>query len=402
MRRFCVTSLFILVALAAPAAAADIEAWAARILPDPAGERLEIDLTARVGFRTFALTDPMRLVIDLPPVVWRIGAPPSGPTALTRNVRFGVAESGGGRVVIDLDRPVRVAAAHTEPIASGGRLVIALAPESLDSFAVSAGWPAELSRRGRQAPDLGPPTPRPRPRRGVLVAIDAGHGGRDAGATHDGLLEKDLVFDYALGLAEALEARPGFAAYLVRDGDEFLRLRERVRRARLAGAHLMISLHADALESGVASGASVYTLSEDASDAEAEELVHSHNRADAIDGAPMDDVEDDVATVLVDLARRRTDRESVELAEILVEELKTHATVLEGRALQSAGFRVLKAPDMPSVLVELGFLSAPGDRARLLSEEGRAALITALAESVFRWAAQRNRAPSAEMQAKSP
>ena len=147
----------------------------------------------------------------------------------------------------------------------------------------------------------------------------------------------------------------------------------------------MISIHADALEVGVASGASVYTLSEEASDEEAAALVSSHNRADAIGAVSLDAEESDVASVLVNLARRTADAASVSLAEALVSRLKARSKVLQGRAMQSAGFRVLKAPDVPSVLVELGFLNSAKDRERITSVEGREALVKALSEGVHNW-----------------
>ena len=358
-------------------------ALSGRLSQDGAQNRLELDLTSRLGFRVFTLEGPRRVVVDFPEIDWRLDPPRPGPAMqLIEGVRFGLVRPGMSRLVIDLKRAAAVTEAYTTK--GDGRapakFIIALRPEIDEAFSINAGWPyADPEAAGA------PPTPVAKPARAVVVAIDAGHGGRDAGASAGRVIEKHLVLDYARDLAAALEQRPGYRAFLVREGDEFLRLRTRVQRAREAGADLMISLHADALESGVASGASVYTLSEDASDAEAAALVDSHNRADEIAGVSLDAEEGDVASILVNLARRSTDAASAGLAEALVRQLKTHSKVLRGRALQSAGFRVLKAPDVPSVLVELGFLNSAKDRARITSDTGRAALVKAMAEGVHDW-----------------
>lgn len=358
-------------------------ALSGRLSQDASINRLELDLTSRVGFRVFTLDAPKRVVVDFPEIDWRLDPPrPGKAMQLIERVRFGLVRPGVSRVVIDLKRAAAVTEAYT---ADGdgrapARFVIALRPEIDEAFAINAGWsyddPAAASA---------PPAPVRKPDRAVVVAIDAGHGGRDAGASSGRVIEKDLVLSYAKELAAAIERRPGYKAFLVREEDEFLRLRTRVQKAREAGADLMISIHADALASGVASGASVYTLSEEASDEEAAALVDSHNRADAIGGVSLDAEEGDVASILVDLSRRSTDAASAGLAEALVTQLKTHSKVLRGRALQSAGFRVLKAPDVPSVLVELGFLNSAKDRARITSDEGRAALVRALSEGVHNW-----------------
>lgn len=358
-------------------------ALSARLSQDGSANRLEIDLTSRVAFRVFTLDGPKRVVVDFPEIDWRLDPPrPGQAMQLVDGVRFGLVRPGVSRLVIDLKR----GAAVTEAFTSEGdkrapaRFVIELRPETDEVFAANAGWP---DTKAPEAASI--PSPQVKPKRAVIVAIDAGHGGRDSGASSGRVVEKDLVLQYAKDLAAAIEKRPGYKAFLVREGDEFLRLRTRVERARQAGADMMISIHADALAAGVASGASVYTLSKDASDDEAAALVESHNLADDIGGVAVIAEETDVTSVLVDLARRSTDAASVGLAEALVSQLKARSKVLRGRALQSAGFRVLKAPDVPSVLVELGFLNSAQDRARITSDEGRAALVKALSEGVHKW-----------------
>jgi len=357
-------------------------ALSARLTQDGSENRLELDLTSRVAFRVFTLNGPKRVVVDFPEIDWRLDPPrPGQAMQLIEGVRFGLVRPGASRLVIDLKRGAAVTKAFTTEGDSRApaRFVIELRPETDEAFAAGA------RSFGAETPRATTPTPQARPKQAVIVAIDAGHGGRDSGASSGNVIEKDLVLQYAKDLAAAIEKRPGYKAFLVRQGDEFLRLRTRVERARRAGADVMISIHADALASGVASGASVYTLSEEASDAEAAALVESHNRADEIGGVAVSAQETDVTSVLVDLARRSTDAASVGLAEALVTQLKARSKVLRGRALQSAGFRVLKAPDVPSVLVELGFLNSARDRARITSDEGRAALVRALSEGVHNW-----------------
>ena len=193
------------------------------------------------------------------------------------------------------------------------------------------------------------------------------------------------MLDYARRLAALIRARPGYDAALTREKDEFLTLRQRVDIARAAGADLFLSLHADSLEQGFATGASVFTLSDEATSAEAAALASSANRADQLSGVPVQAEEDDVVRVLIAFAQRKTTEQSLSLAEAIVENLDGRVPILRDRAIQSAGFRVLKAPDVPSVLLELGFLSSPRDRERLLSAEGRAALLGGIADGVFAW-----------------
>lgn len=358
-------------------------ALTARFAEDDGFELVEIGLSRPLAFEIHTRVDPPRVVVDFPALDWRAEAPRAGAGLdLIEGVRFGLIEGGAARMVVDLRAPARVDRAWTEAAAgaAAARFTLALAPQDAADFSAAA-RPAATARD----PNL-PPAPLPRPDRHVLIAIDPGHGGRDPGAEVDGLAEKDLVLDYAEALAARIDAEPGFRAILTRTDDAFLTLRQRVDIARAAGADAFISLHADALSQGVATGASVFTLSEEASDEEAAELAESINRADIIASAPVEAEETDVTRVLVDLARRDTDALSVELAAALVEALERRAPVLEGRALQSAGFRVLKAPDVPSALIELGFLSSARDRARLASPDGRAAIVAAVSEALFAWA----------------
>ena len=374
--------LMALVILAAPAfaAAADKAVALTARIADAGGDRIEIGLSDRVGFRVFSLTAPDRIVVDFEPLDWRIPAPrPGRDTDLVGGLRFGLNKKGGGRMVIDLRAPAAVDRAFTEAAegTAPARFVIELSPEDPVAFEAAAGWPPGLAPEA-DGGALSQPDD-------VLVVIDPGHGGRDIGAVADGLTEATLMLAYARELAAEISRRPGYAAALTRDEDVFLTLRQRVDIAREQGGDVFLSLHADSLEQGVASGVSVYTLSEEATTEEAAALATSINRADELAGADVLAEETDVTRVLVDLAQRRTSAQSSALAEAMVDALDGRAPMLRDRAIQAAGFRVLKAPDIPSVLLELGFLSSPRDRERLLSPEGRAALVSALADGVFRW-----------------
>ncbi|MGB1213238.1 MAG: N-acetylmuramoyl-L-alanine amidase [Pikeienuella sp.] len=350
--------------------------------------RIELGMTFRAGFKISTLTTPNRIVVDFPEIDWRIAAPrPGASIKYVDGVRFGLVRPGASRMVIDLRAPARVLHAFTEETRSDlpPRFVIELTGEEQSVFDARAAKERERVVRG-DPQQKWPPSPSPRPKQGVVIAIDPGHGGIDPGAVHGDVNEKDLVLSYAQDIAAAISAVEGMHAVLTRTDDTFLTLRERVEFARRAGADAMISLHADALEQGVATGATVFTLSKEASDVEAEELASGNNRADVIGGVRFDDAADDVALVLIDFARRATDAASKDLAAELVRELEVQSVTLEGRALQSAGFRVLKAPDTPSALIELGFLSSARDRNRLLSIEGRKGLVAAIKTGIVKWA----------------
>lgn len=196
----------------------------------------------------------------------------------------------------------------------------------------------------------------PRVRERVVV-LDAGHGGIDPGAIGiSGIYEKDIVFDVTREVARRLDALRGFKIVLTRDSDEFIPLNERVHRARKAGAELFLSIHADALPNASMRGASVFTLSEKASDKLAEALAQRENKADLIAGIDLSRQSPEVSSILLDLARRQTTNESIKIARLLVRELGRNVPLLHD-GLHSAGFAVLKAPDVPSALIETGCLS---------------------------------------------
>jgi N-acetylmuramoyl-L-alanine amidase len=217
-----------------------------------------------------------------------------------------------------------------------------------------------------------------------LIVVDPGHGGIDNGTKGSGgELEKDIVLAFAQALREKLEGGGKYRVSMTRSDDTFIPLAERVRFARTRGAALFISIHADALprKEGVAEGATVYTLSETASDAEAARLAETENKADVIAGVDLTTEPDDVANILVDLAQRETKTFSMQFARAVVDELKSAAR-LHKHPLKSAGFKVLTAPDVPSVLIELGYMSTKDDLKQLNSPAWRARTAHALVKAI--------------------
>lgn len=340
---------------------------------------LEFATDAPVEAEAFPLDAPPRIVLDLPEMRWRL--PPVAATGLVARLRHGLAAPGRARLVIDLAGPALVAS--VEPSAAG--LTLRLEPVSDAAFAAAASAAAGAALR--------PDGPR---RAAPVVAIDPGHGGHDPGAIVGGIMEKDVVLAVALDLAEALR-EAGLRVVLTREDDRFLPLDARVAVARSAGAALLLSLHADTVTDGeaLASGASVYLPAARATDALAERLAAQENAAGASGPGILPAEGSDVALLLSDLARRRTAVEGRRLGPALVEALAAEVPVLASRPLRAAAFRVLAAPDVPSALVELGFLSHPEDRKRLVDPAWQAAAVRALAAGVLRWLEGDNAAPCA-------
>jgi N-acetylmuramoyl-L-alanine amidase len=221
----------------------------------------------------------------------------------------------------------------------------------------------------------------------IVIAIDAGHGGIDPGASAEGVTEKQVVLEFARRLAVHIDRVPGLHALLIRSDDSFLTLSQRIRRARRGGANLIVSLHADTTHEGRAEGAHVYTLSREGTDEAAIELARRENRADVIGGIALSGEPDDLAMLLVDLAQRGTGDEAEKLATTMLEAMGKSVTLLPTQPHRRANFRVLKAPEIPSILVELGYLSNAGDRRRMAAEEWRERMAAALARGIHRWTA---------------
>ncbi|MET0605566.1 MAG: N-acetylmuramoyl-L-alanine amidase [Beijerinckiaceae bacterium] len=347
---------------------------------------LTIHLSRSAAASAFVLERPDRVVVDLPVVNFQIGDDAGRKGAgLVRSFRYGLFTPGRSRLVIDLTQPSTVEVENAPGTQDGHvRLTVKLSKIDRAAFARSA-------QEGRSA---APPTPQhalPASDSRPLVVIDPGHGGIDPGArARNGQLEKNLVFDMALALKEKLAATGRYRVLMTRDDDVFVALADRVKFARRAQADLLISLHADALAShdGVR-GASIYTGSEKASDAYAARLAESENKADAAAGADAgNEILDDVNDILADLTRRETRTFAHRFAKTLAGDLGS-AVPMHKSPLRSAGFRVLMAPDVPSVLVELGYLTNTNDIALLTSDAGRAKASAAIVAAVDGYFARR-------------
>jgi N-acetylmuramoyl-L-alanine amidase len=244
---------------------------------------------------------------------------------------------------------------------------------------------------------LRPPQPRPlrdSPRRrrirDPVVVIDPGHGGIDNGTLAGGESEKSLVLGFGLALRDRIEKSGKFRVVMTRTDDTFIPLADRVKIARTQSAALFVSIHADALprREGDAQGATIYTLSDKASDAEAERLAEAENKADAIGGVNLTEEPIEVADILIDLAQRETRTFSNRFARLLMGEMK-NTVRMHKHPLKSAGFKVLKAPDVPSVLIELGYVSNKGDLEHLVSENWRSRTVGSMAQAVDAFFAKR-------------
>jgi N-acetylmuramoyl-L-alanine amidase len=357
-----------------------------RLGGDSRHTRLIVDLSRKIDVRAFMLPDPFRVVLDLPQVTFQL---PAGAGERGRGVvkafRFGLVMPGGSRIVIDTNGPARVEKAFVLDATDSlpARLVVDLAAVDRETFMRAAAIANRLPRAIEQSHKsdrevVANSDPRP------LIVLDPGHGGIDTGTrSAGGELEKNLVLEFALMMREKLERSGKFRVVMTRSDDTFVPLADRVRLARNRKAQLFISIHCDSIArgDGDAQGATVYTLSETASDAEAARLAESENRADVIAGVDLSAEPDEIADILIDLAQRETRNFSHQFARMVVAELKTAARVHK-HPMKSAGFRVLKAPDVASVLLELGYVSNRGDLKQLTSEAWRQRVGDALVQAV--------------------
>ncbi|WP_342779802.1 N-acetylmuramoyl-L-alanine amidase [Maritimibacter fusiformis] len=349
--------------------------------------RVEIglEITQPVPWRVFTLDDPVRVVVDFSELDW--GATDAGALAegviRTTSIATGVYRPGWSRMVIALDRPMVVDEAGMETTDSGARVAILLRDSDAETFAASAGAPASATF---DMAATAPAPPEPQPDGPLVVVLDPGHGGIDPGAERDGVVEADLMLTFARDLKEVLLRAGNIDVVLTREGDYFVPLEERVSIARRAGADVFLSLHADALAEGRATGATVYTLAADASDVASEKLAERHDRADLLAGVDLTEADDAVALVLMDMARTETAPRTDRLANALVEGIHAATQSTYKTPRMEAAFSVLKAPDIPSVLIELGFLSSERDRERLTDPDWRRAAAEGIRDALLYWA----------------
>ena len=369
-------------------ALARIDAANSQIRDAGQGAEIELHLSQGVPYRIFTLDGPPRLVLDFQEVDWT-GLRPE--TLLRgdnlRDVQFGTYVPGWSRMVVDLGAPMQVSAAAMEvdPVTSGAVLNVGLEKTDAEGFAAATGAPQD-SRWDLPTPEpLQPPVPKDE-NAPLLVVLDPGHGGIDPGAqVEGGVDEKSLMLDFAFELGEMLVRSGQFSVQLTRDGDYFVSLERRIALAHQAGADLFISLHADSLSEGGAHGSTVYTLSKEASDAASAKLAERHDRADLLSGTDLTATDDLVTDVLLDLARQETQPRSEALAQAIVEGLAEQGGPLNRRPLRAAGFSVLKSADIPSVLVEIGFLDSERDLENLMNPEWRTKAARGILSGLIEW-----------------
>jgi N-acetylmuramoyl-L-alanine amidase len=355
-----------------------------RIGAQPGQTRFVLDLTAPAKFDVFLAAEPYRAVIDLPNVEWRVAAATDG-RGLISAVRHGPIKPGTSRVVLDLAEPAVIAKSFTLPPHGDAahRVVIDLRPASRDEFLAAAR--GAVGRPSGSHPPMQPPSAMRRGPLKHLVAIDAGHGGVDPGAVGiDGSFEKDITLAAALAVREALIATKRYDVVMTRDTDAFIALRDRFKAAQAVGAEAFISLHADILADRSVRGATVYTLSENASDTEAAALAARENKADMLAGVDLTDHSPQVAQILIELTQRVTMNASAVLAHEMVEELKSVIPLMHNTH-RYAGFAVLKSPEIPSILIEMGYLSNRLDERQLKEPRFRAKLAAAIVRAFDRY-----------------
>lgn len=350
--------------------------------------RFVLDVSAKVTFEAFTLADPYRLVVDFPEVGWKLDpAAMQSQRGLVKGYRFGLFRPGRSRLVIDLTGPAAIANKFLLPPEGerGYRLVFDLAPTDRDAYLKTAGWPKGAGEADQPEVELPVDAAPKSPNRKRVVVIDPGHGGVDPGATGiDGTFEKDLVLSLGKAVRDALEATGEYTVLMTRDDDVYLSHRARFAIARHAKADLFVSLHADSAPASEARGASVYTLSERASDKEAEALARSENQSDIIAGVDLTNESDVVTNILIDLAQRETKNNSVKFAQLLIPELQKAGEIRQ-KAHRFAGFLVLKAPDVPSVLIEVGYLTNRDDESAMSTGRWRRGMANSIARAMDRY-----------------
>lgn len=352
------------------------------------GIELRLGLTQGVPYRVYTLEAPERLVLDFREVDWRGVTQEALLNAdAVEGLRFGGVRPGWSRMVVDLAGPLAIETVEMVLDDSTGAadLTVALSAVSAERFTEVSGAPYDP--RWDLPPVSGMAKVTALPGEGPLrVMLDPGHGGIDPGAERDGYNEKELMLSFALELKETLLRSGGFEVMLTRDEDRFVSLERRVALAHEQGAHVFISLHADALAAGQAHGATVHLLSDSASDAASAKLAERHDRDDILSGVDLTGQDDVVADVLLDLARQETKPRAKRLAEAMVEGIRATGAPMNKRPLRHAGFSVLKAADIPSVLLEVGFMSSPRDLENLTNRQWRISVAAGIRDALRAWA----------------
>lgn len=341
-----------------------------RLWDSPEGTRVVLELSEAPQHKVFTLDNPKRIVIDLPATEGvKLANKVKGKGAV-KSVRASEREGGELRVVLDMESNAEPRTFLLDPADKYGyRLVIDLAgDESTPAAEITPTPPAKAEAW------------EPRP---IIVAIDAGHGGEDPGAIgHSGLQEKDVALILARKLSKMIQAEPGYRAVLTRDGDYYLPLRERISRARKAQADLFVSVHANALKDRKMRGSAVYVVSpRGASSEHARWLAQKENAADLVGGIELEDKDNELAAVLIDLSQSSTMEASFDVGGRMLQALG-RVNTLQRTKVQEAAFVVLKAPDIPSVLVETAFITNAEEERLLRDDDGQDRLARSMFEGI--------------------
>ncbi len=377
-------------------AADDLAALTYQAAGDELRTRVVINFDREPDVSTMLLDQPHRLAIDMPKAVFAFDKKSIEPRGLITDVRYGLIDDARSRLIFTIKGPFAVEQLNVikNENSPGYRLVADFVASSDRKFAealttqnaITASTEAapKGDRIATAAPNEVSKAPKP-----FTVVIDPGHGGIDSGAeSASGILEKNVTLMFAQQLREQLSKLPGLRVEMTRNGDEFLRLTERVRIARQYEADLFVSLHADTINSGNIRGATVYTVSDKASDAESRAMADRENRSDAVAGITFDNETPEIADILMDLTRRETHTFSLSFAKTVVKSLKKDVNMINNPH-RFAGFQVLRAPDVPSVLVEIGYLSNQEDERLMLDPVWRGHVAERLAAAVGEFAGKK-------------
>lgn len=352
------------------------------IVPDTEGERVTITLNQPASYRPFLLEDPARLVVDLPPFAWGVPAASlqNYQGNLVRNIRYARFNAQTSRIVFDLSQRVELSDNTTGNGSRPSRELVF----HLRGTGEMETAPVSGTSFGQVPLPEGKPSPLASWKK-PLIIIDAGHGGKDTGAIgRERTREKDITLQYARELARVLNESGRFEAKLTRDDDRFILLRDRVKIAREQKGDLFLSIHADSAPTIQARGLSVYTLSEEASDKEAAALAVQENKVDVLAGFDLSHEDHDVANILIDLAQRDTTNKSITLAESMVQAMQGKIALLPNTH-RFAGFAVLTAPDMPAVLIEIGFLSNPKEEKLIKTTQHRREVVEGIMRGIEKY-----------------
>ncbi len=363
-----IAGLAALTGAAAASAAPAVDVRDVRLWAGPESARVVLDLSGRAAHRLLILKNPDRVVLDVTGARLGRGARPPGGAGVVRQVRLSPPAGGNLRIVLDLTHAARAKSFLTAPNRRYGyRLVVDL------GGAGGAETPVKVEHARPEARDL-------------IIAVDAGHGGEDPGAIGlHGTREKDVVLAIARALAQQIDQEPGMRAVLTRDGDYFVPLRDRMRRARARQADLFVSVHADSIRDRSVDGSSVYILSQrGATDEAARWLAERENASDLIGGVSLEDKSDVLASVLLDLSQSAALSASHAAAEQVLHQLNRVGEVRKP-LVQQARFVVLKSPDLPSMLVETAYISNPQEEQRLRAAGHQAKLAGAIRDGLRRY-----------------